>query len=204
MAGLFYGGGLDQFWKQCAGVFAVLAYSLVASAILAFLIDKTIGMRVSEDDEVAGIDQVEHAETAYDFSGAAWRLRSEHRSGPGPDGVQEGGRMKLITAVVKPHRLDEIKEALQAFGVHGLTVTEASGYGRQRGHTEVYRGAEYTVDLVPKIRIEVLAEDDDAEQLVDVIVKAARTGKIGDGKVWSIPVETAVRVRTGERGPDAL
>jgi nitrogen regulatory protein P-II 1 len=112
--------------------------------------------------------------------------------------------MKLITAVVKPHRLDEIKEALQAFGVHGLTVTEASGYGRQRGHTEVYRGAEYTVDLVPKIRIEVLAEDDDAEQLIDVIVKAARTGKIGDGKVWSLRVETAVRVRTGERGPDAL
>jgi len=112
--------------------------------------------------------------------------------------------MKLITAVVKPHRLDEIKEALQAFGVHGLTVTEASGYGRQRGHTEVYRGAEYTVDLVPKIRIEVLAEDDDAEQLIDVIVKAARTGKIGDGKVWSHSVETAVRVRTGERGPDAL
>ena len=96
--------------------------------------------------------------------------------------------MKLITAVVKPHRLDEIKEALQAFGVHGLTVTEASGYGRQRGHTEVYRGAEYTVDLVPKIRIEVLAEDDDTEQLIDVIVKAARTGKIGDGKVWSLPV----------------
>jgi len=112
--------------------------------------------------------------------------------------------MKLITAVVKPHRLDEIKEALQAFGVHGLTVTEASGYGRQRGHTEVYRGAEYTVDLVPKIRIEVLAEDDDAEQLIDVIVKAARTGKIGDGKVWSVPVETVVRVRTGERGQEAL
>jgi len=112
--------------------------------------------------------------------------------------------MKLITAVVKPHRLDEIKEALQAFGVHGLTVTEASGYGRQRGHTEVYRGAEYTVDLVPKIRIEVLAEDDDSEQLIDVIVKAARTGKIGDGKVWAVPVDTAVRVRTGERGPDAL
>ncbi|MBZ4016631.1 MULTISPECIES: P-II family nitrogen regulator [Streptomyces] len=112
--------------------------------------------------------------------------------------------MKLITAVIKPHRLDEVKEALQAFGVHGLTVTEASGYGRQRGHTEVYRGAEYTVDLVPKIRIEVLVEDADAEQLVEVVVKAARTGKIGDGKVWSVPVDEAVRVRTGERGPDAL
>ncbi|AJC55732.1 MULTISPECIES: P-II family nitrogen regulator [Streptomyces] len=112
--------------------------------------------------------------------------------------------MKLITAVIKPHRLDEVKDALQAFGVHGLTVTEASGYGRQRGHTEVYRGAEYTVDLVPKIRIEVLVEDADAEELVEVVVKAARTGKIGDGKVWSVPVEEAVRVRTGERGPDAL
>ncbi|MCM2576635.1 P-II family nitrogen regulator [Streptomyces meridianus] len=112
--------------------------------------------------------------------------------------------MKLITAVVKPHRLDEIKEALQAFGVQGLTVTEASGYGRQRGHTEVYRGAEYTVDLVPKIRIEVLVEDADAEQLIEVVVKAARTGQIGDGKVWSVPVETVVRVRTDERGPDAL
>ncbi|MQS14177.1 P-II family nitrogen regulator [Streptomyces kaniharaensis] len=112
--------------------------------------------------------------------------------------------MKLITAVIKPYRLDEVKAALQSFGVHGLTVTEASGYGRQRGHTEVYRGAEYTVDLVPKIRIEVLVEDDDADELINVLVKAARTGKIGDGKVWSIPVDTAVRVRTGERGPDAL
>ncbi|AJT64132.1 P-II family nitrogen regulator [Streptomyces chattanoogensis] len=112
--------------------------------------------------------------------------------------------MKLITAVIKPHRLDEVKDALQAFGVHGLTVTEASGYGRQHGHTEVYRGAEYTVDLVPKIRIEVLVEDADTQQLLDVIVKAARTGKIGDGKVWSVPVDDAVRVRTGERGPDAL
>jgi nitrogen regulatory protein P-II 1 len=112
--------------------------------------------------------------------------------------------MMLITAVVRPHRLDEVTEALQAFGVQGLTVTEASGYGRQRGHTEVYRGAEYTTGLVPKVRIEVLVEDDDAEQLLDVVVKAARTGKIGDGKAWSVPVGTVVRVRTGERGPDAL
>ncbi|KOU01286.1 nitrogen regulatory protein P-II 1 [Streptomyces sp. NRRL F-5755] len=93
---------------------------------------------------------------------------------------------------------------MQSFGVHGLTVTEASGYGRQRGHTEVYRGAEYTVDLVPKVRIEVLVDDADAAELMDIVVKAARTGKIGDGKVWSVPVEEAVRVRTGERGPDAL
>ncbi|BFV57138.1 P-II family nitrogen regulator [Kitasatospora sp. CMC57] len=112
--------------------------------------------------------------------------------------------MKLITAVIKPHRLDEVKTALQEYGVQGLTVTEASGYGRQRGHTEVYRGAEYTVDLVPKVRVEVLVEDEAADEVIDVLVKAARTGKIGDGKVWSVAVETAVRVRTGERGPDAI
>ncbi|MFC9929484.1 P-II family nitrogen regulator [Streptomyces sp. NPDC127190] len=112
--------------------------------------------------------------------------------------------MKLITAIVKPYRLDEVKTALQELGVHGLTVTEASGYGRQRGHTEVYRGAEYRVDLVPKVRIEVVVEDADADAVIDAIVRAAQTGKIGDGKVWSVPVETVVRVRTGERGPDAL
>ncbi|KMO98209.1 P-II family nitrogen regulator [Streptomyces roseus] len=112
--------------------------------------------------------------------------------------------MKLITAIVKPHRLDEIKDALQRFGVQGLTVSEASGYGRQRGHTEVYRGAEYTVDLVPKIRIEVVVEDDDAESVMDLLVQGARTGKIGDGKVWSVPVDAIIRVRTGERGAEAL
>ncbi|KJY45914.1 nitrogen regulatory protein P-II 1 [Streptomyces sp. NRRL S-444] len=100
--------------------------------------------------------------------------------------------------------MDEIKDALQRFGVQGLTVSEASGYGRQRGHTEVYRGAEYTVDLVPKIRIEVVVEDDDAESVMDVLVKSARTGKIGDGKVWSVPVDSVIRVRTGERGAEAL
>ncbi|MBO1336948.1 P-II family nitrogen regulator [Streptomyces sp. VRA16 Mangrove soil] len=112
--------------------------------------------------------------------------------------------MKLITAVVKPFRLDEVKTALQELGVHGLTVTEASGYGRQRGHTEVYRGAEYQVDLVPKVRIEVVVPDEDAEPAMEAIVRAARTGKIGDGKVWAVPVDSVVRVRTGERGPDAV
>jgi nitrogen regulatory protein P-II 1 len=112
--------------------------------------------------------------------------------------------MKLITAVVKPFKLDDVKKALESFGVHGLTVTEASGYGRQKGHTEVYRGAEYAVDLVPKMKVEVLVDDDDTDDVIDVIVKAAQTGRIGDGKVWCIPVETVVRVRTGERGPDAL
>ncbi|MGV9789667.1 P-II family nitrogen regulator [Streptomyces sp. NPDC003435] len=112
--------------------------------------------------------------------------------------------MKLITAVVKPYRLDEVKSALRDLGIDGLTVTEASGYGRQRGHTEVYRGAEYVVDLVPKVRLELVVEDAVAEEAIDAIVQAAHTGKIGDGKVWSVPVETVVRVRTGERGPDAL
>ena len=112
--------------------------------------------------------------------------------------------MKLITAVIKPHKLDEVKAALESFGVQGMTVSEASGYGRQRGHTEVYRGAEYTVDLVPKVRIEVLVEDADVDDVMEVIVKSAATGRIGDGKVWSVPVDAVVRVRTGERGADAL
>ncbi len=112
--------------------------------------------------------------------------------------------MRLITAIIKPFKLDDVKAALETFGVHGLTVSEASGYGRQKGHTEVYRGAEYKVDLVPKLRVEVLVDDEDAEDIIDVIVKAAQTGKIGDGKVWSVPVETVVRVRTGETGPEAL
>ncbi|MCH9720284.1 MAG: P-II family nitrogen regulator [Actinomycetia bacterium] len=112
--------------------------------------------------------------------------------------------MKLITAVIKPFKLDEVKSALEAYGINGLTVSEASGYGRQKGHTEVYRGAEYTVDLVPKIKVEVLVDEDDAQSVVDVIVKTAQTGRIGDGKVWSVPVDSVVRVRTGERGEDAL
>ena len=112
--------------------------------------------------------------------------------------------MKLVTAIIKPHQLDEVKEALEAYGISGMTVSEASGYGRQRGHSEVYRGAEYTVDFVPKSRIEVLVDDMDASSVVDVILKAAQTGRIGDGKIWTIPVEDVVRVRTGERGVDAL
>jgi nitrogen regulatory protein P-II 1 len=112
--------------------------------------------------------------------------------------------MKLITAIIKPHQLDEVKEALEAYGISGMTVSEASGYGRQRGHSEIYRGAEYTVDFVPKVRLEVLVEDLDASSVVDVIVKAATTGRIGDGKVWIVPVEDVARVRTGERGVAAI
>jgi nitrogen regulatory protein P-II 1 len=112
--------------------------------------------------------------------------------------------MKLVTAVIKPHQLEEVKEALEAYGISGMTVSEASGYGRQRGHSEIYRGAEYTVDFVPKLRLEVLVEDLDATSVVDVIVKAATTGRIGDGKVWVVPVEDVARVRTGERGVAAI
>lgn len=112
--------------------------------------------------------------------------------------------MKLITAIVKPFKLDDVKVALEALNVHGMTVSEASGFGRQRGHTEVYRGAEYTVELVPKVRIEILVHSDQADEVITAVVKAAQTGKIGDGKVWSSPVETVVRVRTGERDNDAL
>ena len=112
--------------------------------------------------------------------------------------------MKLITAILKPFKLDEVKNALQAYGVTGMTVSEASGFGRQGGHTEVYRGAEYTVDLIPKVRLEVLVDDSEAESVIGVIVKAASTGSIGDGKVWSTLVDQVVRVRTGERGPDAI
>lgn len=112
--------------------------------------------------------------------------------------------MKLVTGIIQPHRLDEVKAALEAAGVRGMTVSEASGYGRQRGHTEVYRGAEYQVDLIPKVRIEVLVADEDAVAITDAIVGAAHSGKIGDGKVWTVPVEDVARVRTGEHGPDAL
>src|SRR5438445_4857126 len=112
--------------------------------------------------------------------------------------------MKLVTAIIKPFKLEEVKVALENLGIQGLTVSEVSGFGRQRGHTEVYRGAEYTVDLVPKVRVEVLVDDGDVDDVIDVIVKAAQTGRIGDGKVWVVPVESVVRVRTGERGPEAL
>jgi len=112
--------------------------------------------------------------------------------------------MKLITAVIKPHKWDAVREALAAFGVTGMTVTEASGYGRQKGHTEVYRGAEYDIALVPKIRVELVVEDADADDVVGVVVKAAQTGKIGDGKVWVSTVDTIVRVRTGETDEAAL
>jgi nitrogen regulatory protein P-II 1 len=112
--------------------------------------------------------------------------------------------MKLIVAIIKPFKLDDVKDAVKDLGVQGLTVSDVQGFGRQRGHTEVYRGAEYTVDFVPKVRIEVLVDDTDADRVVQRLLETARTGKIGDGKVWVVPVDNAWRIRTGESGSDAL
>jgi nitrogen regulatory protein P-II 1 len=112
--------------------------------------------------------------------------------------------VKLVVAIVKPFKVDDVKKALQDFGVHGLTVSEVQGFGRQRGHTEVYRGAEYVIDFVPKVKLEILVDDGDAAEISSKLVDAARTGKIGDGKVWILPVDDVIRIRTGEAGPDAL
>jgi nitrogen regulatory protein P-II 1 len=112
--------------------------------------------------------------------------------------------MKLITAIIKPFKLDEVREALSGIGVQGITVTEVKGFGRQKGHTELYRGAEYVVDFLPKVKIEVVLADDQVDAAVEAIVNAAKTGKIGDGKIFILPVEQAIRIRTGEEGNDAL
>ncbi len=112
--------------------------------------------------------------------------------------------MKQITAVIKPFKLDEVRESLAAVGVSGLTVTEVKGFGRQKGHTELYRGAEYVVDFLPKVKVELVVADDSVENAIEAIVKAARTGKIGDGKIFVTAVEQVVRIRTGETGPDAI
>jgi nitrogen regulatory protein P-II 1 len=112
--------------------------------------------------------------------------------------------LKLVTAIIKPFKLDDVKESLRAVAIQGMTVSEVQGFGRQRGHTEVYRGTEYTVDFVPKVRVEILVDDADARKIADAIVTAARTDKIGDGKVWITPVEDVIRIRTGEMGRDAL
>jgi nitrogen regulatory protein P-II 1 len=121
---------------------------------------------------------------------------------PNVDG--EGTDVKLVVGIIKPFKLDDVKTAVQDFGVQGLTITEVQGFGRQRGHTEVYRGAEYTIDFVPKVKLEILVDDAEAVGVADQIMEAARTGKIGDGKVWIVPVDAVYRIRTGEAGSDAL
>ncbi|MFN7175915.1 MAG: P-II family nitrogen regulator [Thermaurantiacus sp.] len=112
--------------------------------------------------------------------------------------------MKKVEAIIKPFKLDEVKEALHEIGVSGITVTEAKGFGRQKGHTELYRGAEYIVDFLPKVRLEVVVDDGQVDRVVEAIANAARTGRIGDGKIFVTPVETAIRIRTGERDQDAI
>ncbi|HEY2986509.1 MAG TPA: P-II family nitrogen regulator [Candidatus Binatia bacterium] len=112
--------------------------------------------------------------------------------------------MKHIEAIIKPFKLDEVKEALTKVGIQGMTITEVKGFGRQKGHTELYRGAEYSVDFLPKVKIQILVPDDKASQVVDAVVKTARTGKIGDGKIFIVPVEEVIRIRTGEKGADAI
>jgi nitrogen regulatory protein P-II 1 len=118
--------------------------------------------------------------------------------------MKRGGCMKKIEAVIKPFKLDDVKEALNDIGVHGMTVSEVKGYGRQKGHTEIYRGAEYAVDFIPKLKIEIIVEDDRLSEVIEVIQKAASTGKIGDGKIFILSVDEVIRVRTGEKGSDAL
>ena len=157
----------------------------------------------SDEDEVEGIDFAEHGEAAYDLTTRGGGLAHRHRAPTtGRGGHQDQGRctgMKLVTAVIKPHKWEDVRVALETFGVTGMTVSEVSGYGRQKGHTEVYRGAEYDIALVPKVRVEIVVDDADAEDVVGIVVKAAATGSIGDGKVWVAPVDTIVRVRTGDR-----
>ncbi len=206
--GLFYGGGAGSLGDQALGVLVAIVYSGVLTAIIALAIKYTIGLRLDEEDEVNGIDLSAHGESAYDLhsgtsgggsgilaANTSMHQHLEHRRSQG---------MKLVTAVIKPHKWEDVREALETFGVAGMTVSEVSGYGRQKGHTEVYRGAEYDIALVPKIRIEIVVDDADAEDVVGIVVKTAQTGRIGDGKVWVSPVETVVRVRTGEQDASAL
>ena len=170
------------------------------TTVIALAIKYTIGWRITEEDEVEGIDFAEHGETAYDLATSTSSLGGGSARRPRRVAVQgRGQRMKLVTAVIKPHKWEEVREALETFGVTGMTVSEVSGYGRQKGHTEVYRGAEYDIALVPKIRIEIVVDDADVADVTDIVVKAAQTGRIGDGKVWVSSVESVVRVRTGER-----
>lgn len=131
-------------------------------------------------------------------------IRTDEVGAPRSQRRGEDTGMKMVTAVVKPFKLEEVKEALRSAGVQGMTVTESRGFGRQRGHTEVYRGAEYQVDFVPKVKLEILVEDSQVQQVVDAIMKAARTGKIGDGKIFVLPAEQVYRIRTGEAGKDAV
>jgi nitrogen regulatory protein P-II 1 len=123
---------------------------------------------------------------------------------PQPDTLLAGTVMKKVEAIIKPFKLDEVKEALQAIGIQGITISEVKGFGRQKGHTELYRGAEYVVDFLPKVKLEVVVPDNLVQQVVDAILKSAQSGRIGDGKIFVLPIDEVIRIRTGEKGPDAL
>ena len=193
LAGVFHDGGWKLFGEQALA-------NGVGDRLLVRGDDRdhhagpqaTIGVRVSEETEASGLDLAEHAETAYHSASSLARADLN------------GGLMKLITAVIKPFKLDDVKEALKGAGVAGMTVSEVQGFGRQSGHTEVYRGAEYTVEFVPKIKVEILSDDGDVTRICDALVAAARTDKIGDGKIWVTDVAEVQRIRTGELGADAV
>ena len=225
--GLIYTGSAHQLWEQFRAAIWVILWSAVVTFLIMQLI-KLVLRGVRYRDEILEVgDLAIHGEEAFpedSFASAGRGLRSRapaSRSEPPIPEEQvpirqfsrqltdyyvrkETANMKLVVAVVKPFKLDEVKESLKTLGVNGMTVSEVQGFGRQRGHTEVYRGAEYQVEFVPKVRIEILVDDNQADEVTTAIVDAAGTGKIGDGKVWVLAVEEVVRVRTGERGAEAL
>ncbi len=193
--GLLYGGGFTLLGKQVIGIAVAWAFSFLVSFAIIKLIDVVMGARVDAEAEESGSRPGRTRRS---------RLRPEGH-GYEPTTHETGdSTVKKIEAIIKPHKLDDVKEALNALGVQGMTVSDVRGYGRQKGHTEVYRGAEYTVDFVPKVKIEIVVDDDIADAAEHAILMAARTEKIGDGKIFTYDVAGAVRIRTGERGPEAL
>ena len=177
-------GNWHQLGNQLVGVLIAWGLAIVGTIVILFLVDKTIGLRVSEDHEVTGLDVTQHGEEGY-------------RGRP-------SNTMTKVEAVIQPSKLDAVKSGLLEIGIDGMTVLEARGHGRQKGHTEFYRGREYTVDLLPKIKVELVILDERVEEVVKVISDAARTGKIGDGKIFLSKVEDVIRIRNDERGPNAL
>ncbi len=194
--GLFYGGGVDQLISQVIGVLAIGTFVAVTTGLLFFVLKKTVGLRVDEQEELEGLDVHEHGIPVT--STTTWSCGDpDNDTGRGPV-------MKLITAIIKPFKLDDVKDALKASGVVGMTVSEVRGFGRQGGHSETYRGAEYQIEFVPKVCLEVVVDDGQVDAVIDTVKAAAVTGKIGDGKIWVTDVDRLVRIRTGEEGADAI
>ena len=195
-AGLFYGGGFEQLAVQALMVLIIIVWVGIASLIVFGAIKATIGLRVSDEEEIEGLD----------FPSTASRATPPTPCPP-TERLTERKReliMKLITAVIKPFKLDDVKDALKEAGITGITVSEVRGFGRQGGHTETYRGAEYKIDFVPKVSVEVVVDDGVVDGAVEAIKTGAATGKIGDGKIWVSDVDRIIRIRTGEEGADAV